>query len=310
MAATKRREPAAPKPGFLATVDPKPVRVPPSAADWVHEIKHDGYRGQAHLQDGRATMFTRAGNDWTQQFAPLPEAVAKLKARDAILDGEVVAVGADGVSDFHALRRLLGVSSPQLRYEVFDLLWLDGQDLRPLPLAERKARLKRLLADAPVPIVYVDHVEGDGRAVLRSACELGLEGIVSKRLDSTYRATESSRYWLKAKCAISETFIVIGFTEDKTTRRIKGLLLGRAGEGGTLTYAGAVENGIGSAVDELERRLRPLTIAKSVVPVPTDARRARWTRPGVLVEVTYPNKTATGRIRHPSFKGFRDDLLP
>lgn len=116
---------------------------PPFGPGWVHEIKHDGYRGQAHLQDGRATMFTRAGNDWTQQFAPLPDAIAKLKARDAILDGEVVAVGADGVSDFHALRRQLGMASPQLRYQVFDLLWLDGEDLRPLPLAQRKARLKR-----------------------------------------------------------------------------------------------------------------------------------------------------------------------
>src|SRR6185436_1567832 len=111
-------------------------------------------------------------------FAPLPEAVAQLVARDAILDGEVVAVGADGVSDFHALRRQLGTASPQLRFQVFDLLWLDGEDLRPLPLAERKARLKRLLADAPAPIVYVDHVEGDGRAVLRNACARRLEGIV------------------------------------------------------------------------------------------------------------------------------------
>lgn len=303
MATPQRR---ATKPGFLETLDPTLVDAPPSGSGWVHEIKWDGYRVQAHLQRRGAQLFTRRGNDWTAKFGALPAAIAELAARDAILDGEVVAVDQNGISDFHALRRELGAAQPQLVYQTIDLLWMDGRDLRPLPLIERKARLQRLIGDAPTSLVaFVGHIVGDGRDVLRMACRLGLEGIVSKRLESPYRRGRS-RDWLKTKCAVSETLIVVGYTEDRDTGRIDGIHLGRAGDGGTIIYAGSVENGLDVA--ELERRLKPLRIARSPLAHPPKNRIA-WTRPAVLVEIAYPNKTAAGRIRHPSFKGFRDDLL-
>jgi bifunctional non-homologous end joining protein LigD len=135
-----------PKPGFLEMVDPTLVDAPPSGGRWGHEIKWDGYRAQAHLKDGRVQIFTRQGHDWTKQFWPVAVALTELKATDAILDGEMVAIGASGVSDFHELRRQLGQTHPKLVYQAFDLLWLDGEDLRPLPLLERKQRLARLLS--------------------------------------------------------------------------------------------------------------------------------------------------------------------
>jgi bifunctional non-homologous end joining protein LigD len=255
--APRRRRATIAKPGFLDYLNPTEVDDAPTGDGWVHEIKWDGYRAQAHLQDGHVQMFTRKGNDWTEKFGPLPAAIAELDARDAILDGEVVATDDKGVSDFHALRRQLGAAHPRLVYQVFDLLWLDGTDLRPLPLGERKARLQKLLDDAPTLLLsYVEPLGGaDGRAVLKAACGLELEGVVSKRLESPYRAGRS-RDWLKVKCEVSETFIVAGFSEDRATGRLDGIYLGRAGAGGALTYAGQVENGIDGP--ELERRLRPL----------------------------------------------------
>jgi bifunctional non-homologous end joining protein LigD len=194
-------------------VDPSLVDAPPAGGRWGHEAKWDGYRAQAHLSRGRCQLFTRKGNDWTKPFGPVAVAVTELPADDAILDGEIVALGKDGLSDFHELRRQLGAREPRLVYQVFDLLWLDGDDLRPLPYAERKARLRALLTGAGPPLELVDWLEVAGRHVLEGACRLGLEGIVSKRLDSPYRAGRSSD-WLKAKCAVSETFAVVGFSRD------------------------------------------------------------------------------------------------
>ena len=138
------------------------VTKPPSGPKWAHEIKWDGYRAQAHLKGKRVQMFTRPGNDWTGKFGPISEALPKLRVDSAILDGEVVTLGKNGVSDFHGLRHQLGTMLPNIVYQVFDLLWLDGEDLRPLPYVERKARLKDILRRAGETIRYVDYVEGDG----------------------------------------------------------------------------------------------------------------------------------------------------
>ena len=253
-------------------------------------------------------MFTRRGIDWTGKFGPISEALPKLRVDSAILDGEVVTLGKNGVSDFHGLRSQLGTMLPDIVFQAFDLLWLDGEDLRPLLYVERKARLKDILRRGGEIIRYVDYVEGDGAAMLKAACAMGLEGIVSKRLDSAYRGGPSHD-WQKTKCEVSETFAVAGYGVDDNGR-IDGILLGRV-DGGTLRYAGAVDRGLGAGdLAELERRLPPLKVARCpLIEKPTGKSGVRWTRPEVLVEVSYPNKSGDGRLRHPSFKGFRDDLI-
>ena len=241
---------------------------PPDGPGWIHEIKFDGYRVQAHLQDGHATVYTRRGLDWTRQFRPIADAVAKLPAKRAVIDGEAVVLGADGVADFHELRREFDGRSTRLHLQAFDLLALDGEDLRPLPLLERKGRLQALLAGAPAVLVYVDHLTGSGARILAHACRMGIEGIISKRADSPYRSGRSTA-WVKTKCQRSDTFVVVGFEVDKDRpRSLAGLHLAWR-RGGKLLYAGSVENGIDDATArDLRKTLDPLVRSRSPLPAP------------------------------------------
>ena len=291
-------------PGFIETCDPSHGS-PPNGDSWAHEVKWDGYRGQAHLKDRKVKLFTRRGNDWSKTFYPVTEALARLKAESAILDGEVVALK-NGLSDFHELRRQIGTVEPEIIYQAFDLMWLDGEDLRPLPYLVRKNRLRTLLAKAGKRVQYVDFFQVEAKTMWNSACKLHLEGIVSKRLDSPYTSGRVHT-WIKAKCQASETFSVVGFTRDDNDR-MDGLLLGREDKGATV-YAGHVEHGI-SVPDfkELIRRLNPLIVPRSPLAGMPKNRKAKWVKPSVLVEVAYPNKSGDGRLRHPRFKGIRDDL--
>lgn len=191
-------------------VQPALVTKAPSGAKWAHEIKWDGHRAQAHLKGNRAQIFTRQRNDWTSKFGPISEALPKLRVDNAIFDGEVVTLGKNGVSDFHGLRHQLGTMLPAIVYQVFDILWLDAEDLRPLAYIDRKALLNSVLRRANETVRYVDQVEGDGAAMLKAACITKLEGIISKRLDSTYRGGPSHD-WQKTKCEVSETLAVAGY---------------------------------------------------------------------------------------------------
>jgi len=293
------------KPDFIATCNPSLVDQAPTGARWAHEIKWDGYRAQAHLDDGNVKVFTRAGNNWSAIFHPVAEGIARLRADSAILDGEIIALKG-GVSDFHELRRQLREVQPAIIYQAFDLLWLDGEDLRPLPLRERKRRLAALIGVGSRHLNNVEHFETDGGHMLTSACRLDLEGIVSKRLDSPYRSGRSND-WLKTKCEVSETLSVIGYGADGRGR-VEALYLAREEEG-ALVYVGTVDRGI-SKVDlaELQQRLPGLVERRPVLAKPPAKAKAKWVRPQVKVEVIYPNKSADGRLRHPSFKGLRDDL--
>lgn len=288
-------------------VDPILVDKPPIGDRWAHEIKWDGWRTQAHLDRGRegrpSTLFTSKGNDWTGRFNAIADAVAALPARTVILDGEAVAIAADGRPDFHAVRS----AASRLVYKVFDLLWHDGEDLRPLPFRDRKSRLQELLGQRPHPVLsYVEALREDGPTVYDGACKLGLEGIVSKRLDSPYRGGRSDS-WLKTRCAVVETLAVVGFSGG---RRIDGLYLARA-RAGELAYAGKVENGLGPvAVKHLEAALRPLVTKSPSIDVDDGRRGATWVTPRVLVEISSPNLGAGGRLRHPKFVRLRDDLSP
>ncbi|MGQ0701755.1 MAG: non-homologous end-joining DNA ligase [Gemmatimonadales bacterium] len=295
----------------LATLVPE---VPPGP-EWLHEIKFDGYRLEGVLRDGRARLLTRRGLDWTGRFPAVAEACATLPARQAVIDGELVALLPDGRSSFQALQQvMMGKKPRRVIYYVFDLLRLDGKDLRSLPLLERKRRLARLLRKRRGPgsrrVRYSAHFTGRGETVLQKACAMGLEGIIAKRRDSPYQS-QRTRTWLKVKCVNRQEFVVLGFTEPKGSRTGLGaLLLGVYTPRGRLEYTGKVGTGMGVALlNQLRRRLEPLTREDSPVPGPVERglKGVTWVDPKLVVEVAFTEWTEDGRLRHPSLVGLRED---
>jgi len=182
--------------GFVEPCIPTLAAKPPSGPDWVHEIKHDGYRLIVRRDGEVVHLFTRRGHEWTDRYPTIAAVAAKLRARSFTMDGEAAVSGPDGVAVFEALHRRRAV--PDAILHAFDLLELNGKDLRPLPLGERKAKLARLLAGSTAGIVFNEHTDAEGAVVFRQACKMGLEGIVSKRVSSPYRSGPS-RDWLKIK---------------------------------------------------------------------------------------------------------------
>jgi bifunctional non-homologous end joining protein LigD len=291
---------------FIEPLHPSEQEKPPTGDDWVHEIKWDGYRVQAHVAGGKATVYTRRGNDWTRQFQSLADAAARLPAEHAVIDGEAGVLGKSGVADFNALRGQLDGRSTRLRLFAFDLLMLNGHDLRERPLLERKAVLQRLLAGGPAELIYVEHLTGDSARILEHACRMGIEGIVSKRAASPYRSGRSTA-WIKTKGERSDTFVVVGFDVQKAGRVHSLHLAWRRGS--TLVYAGSVEIGIGDAMARtLNEVLAPLRRARSPLSEPAKGVKPKWVKPEILVEVSFPNVSETGRLRHPKFRRVRDDL--
>jgi bifunctional non-homologous end joining protein LigD len=286
---------------FIKPLQPRQQERPPSGTDWIHEIKWDGYRVQAHLAGGKVAIFTRQGKDGTRQFQPIAAAIAILRARRAILDGEAAVSGDSGRTDFHALRRHLDGRSAHLRFYAFDL--------REWPLLERKAKLQALLAHAPEILVYVKHMRGDATRILDHACRFGHEGIVSKRATSPYRSGRSD-FWVKTKCERSDIFVVVGFASEPGARRPRVVRLHLAREAGEcLVYAGSVEVGIDDTNGRaLHAHLAPLVQRGSPLSAPVTGVKPKWVRPELRVEVAYPNASDDGHLRHPKFKGLRDDL--
>jgi DNA ligase D-like protein (predicted ligase) len=231
--------------------------------DWLHEIKFDGYRMHARLDTGRVNILTRRGNDWTAKYRTIVEDIAGLPARNAYLDGELCGLLPDGRTAFNLIQNASDTGkSGSLVYFLFDLLFLDGEDLTEMPLIDRKAGLAKLLTGAPPSLRYSDHQVGHGPAFHRLACERDLEGIVSKRINGRYEPDRRS--WLKAKCLNREEFVVVGWSDPEGSRhRIGSLLLGYYTPDRRLIYAGRV--GTGMPVPELERvwrRLQPLAVDK------------------------------------------------
>ena len=308
--AARVSEPGGALPGFLEFCDPTLRNVPPTGAEWLHEIKWDGYRAEVHLQSSRPKVFSRNGLDWTQQFAPIAKAVGRLEAQDAILDGEAVVLGKTGRPDFQALRRELGKpESDKLTYYAFDLLWLDGEDLRKLPLVQRKRRLQELLAGAEPALVYVEPLQGDGPTIYEHACRMGLEGVVSKRANSPYRAGRQES-WIKTKCKKSDTYPIVAFVEKlgAKPRRIASLYVGRW-DGGRLLYAGKVRSGYTDVIArELREKLDSLILRTSPLSEPVKKPKATWVRPEVEAEIQFGGITDDGLLREAVFKGLREDL--
>jgi bifunctional non-homologous end joining protein LigD len=290
------------------------VKAPPGGAGWLHEIKYDGYRIGAALERGEVRLVSRKGNLWTDAFPEIAAACRSLPVDEVLLDGEAAVVATSGRTSFQALQNLFG-GGPRagLVYFAFDLLWLDGSDLRRRPLSERKAALRGLLAGAPAILRATDGFAGDGREVFREACRLGLEGIVSKRADEPYRPGRHGS-WTKAKCLLRQEVVVGGFTEMEGGPGMLGALLAGTWEGDRLVYAGKVGTGWTNELGRaLRRRLEGIEIRECpFTPRPPGwlGKHGRWVEPRLVAEVAFGEWTDDGMLRHPSFQGLRDDRAP
>lgn len=307
-------------PGFVAPQLATLVPGPPPGEEWLHELKFDGYRMLCHLNRGKARFWSRNGKDWTEKFPNLVVAVKAIPAVDAILDGEVVIVDKAGRSSFQRLQQAMGRGDkvPAFVFQVFDLLHLDGYDLRRCPLRQRKAQLENLLKLAKfrgknAPIRYSDHIEGNGAQFFKQACEFGIEGIVSKLADSPYESTRN-RNWLKAKCLKRQEFVIAGYTPSKKAFPGFGSLILGVYDKGKLVYTGRVGTGFSIKQRlELQQKLDRISQASmpfAVKPKDPGLREAHWAKPQLVAEVAFTEWTADGSIRHPSFQGLREDKKP
>ncbi|MER8886603.1 DNA ligase D [Mesorhizobium sp. M0816] len=297
---------------FIEFQSPTLVAKAPEDGEWLHEIKYDGYRTQLIVERARARAFTRRGYDWSHRYKSIVQAAANLPVKSAIIDGEAVVLGETGLPDYQALERELGnPNSPRLIFYAFDLLHLDGRDLRQQPLVERKAALEKLLSDTAPKLIYAEHLKVSGSAMFAQACRMGLEGIVSKRADAPYRSGVQTS-WVKVKCIKSDTFPIVAFVEKlgARPRRIASLYICRR-QDDRLLYAGKVQTGYTlEASQRLRERLNPLIIDKSPLSLPVDKPKATWVRPDVLAEVQFTGVTDRGILREAVFKGLREDLVP
>ncbi|WP_292447076.1 DNA ligase D [Methylibium sp.] len=292
----------------------------PTAGDWFYEIKFDGYRLLTRVKRGVARLFTRNGHDWTSKMPGLADELKKLGLGSAWLDGEIVVFADDGAPDFNALQQAFDKSSTQrIAYFLFDLPYFEGYDLRDAPLQARRALLERLLeGKTGEHLRFSEAFAADAASVLRSACEMHLEGVIAKRTDAPYRSGRSET-WLKLKCHRRQEFVVGGFT-DRTgaSSEVGSLLLGVHDADGKLTAVGSVGTGWDSkAARDLHKRLvklesttAPFDAAGSVGKRRWGRRSAasvRWVQPKLVVEVGFAEWTPADQIRHASFVGVRTD---
>ncbi|WP_262267094.1 MULTISPECIES: non-homologous end-joining DNA ligase [Microvirga] len=287
----------------------------PDTDDWLHEVKFDGYRMLARLDDGRARLITRNDQDWTVKFPELAEEFTRFGRSGTVLDGEIVKLADNGISSFAALQDALSKEqTADLVYVAFDLLFLDGEDLRGLPLEERKRRLSKLLAKAPGTIRVSEHRVGGGKALYKQACQLRLEGIISKRRESVYTGTRSDD-WLKVKCLNTEEFIIIGYTEPQRSRVGFGaLLVGYYTPDGEIRYAGKVGTGYSREfLIDFQKRLGKIEQAKPTATLPKGTymrAKVHWVKPKFLAQVEFTEWTRDRILRHPAFLGLREDKDP
>ncbi len=295
------------------------VDEPPPGEGWVHELKLDGYRILCRIEGGEARLVSRNDKDWTERFTAIASEAPFLPVASALLDGEVVWLAANGRSDFQALQNSLETSTEgtaPIYYVAFDLLHLDGFDLTRVPLLERKRLLRRLLDPAPADVTHIrygDHVEGEGDAVYRHACDLELEGVIAKRADGRYRSGRS-RDWLKVKCIGRQELVIAGWTDPSGSRIGFGsLLLAFYDDDGKLTYAGKVGTGFDHrTLDDLRARLDRLARKTSPLDAGLDRveKGVHWVAPTLVAEIAFTEWTREDALRHPSFQGLREDKAP
>jgi len=285
----------------------------PPEGDWRYELKLDGYRILARVEKGEVRLQTRNGHDWAERLPDICAALRALPLESAWLDGEILVVDEEGRPDFQRLQNAFDVgASDEVRYTLFDLLWLDGEDLRRQPVEQRRAMLAGLLKhNASDRLRYSEDFTDDPRSILDSACRLGLEGLIGKRAGSAYVERRSTD-WIKLKCKRRQEFVILGLTPPKGSRRHFGaLLLGLHDDQGELRYAGKVGTGFDAAtLKRVHDNLRPL--ASKTCPLASPPRGqafqgVTWLRPERLCEVAFAEMTREGLVRHAVFHGLRND---
>jgi bifunctional non-homologous end joining protein LigD len=281
----------------------------PTGNGWIHEIKYDGYRCLVSVAANEVRIFTRTGLDWTDRFAPLAAELADMDLPPALIDGEIVAMGADGNPDFSTLQHVLkGEDSGALHLFAFDLLELDGQNLTALPNVARKEKLGALIGDGTPQVHFADHVVGAGEKLFRAMCDAGQEGIISKQADAPYRGVRTKN-WLKVKCTRRQEFVIVGWTASGASgRALRNILLAQNGQDG-LVYAGKVGTGFNARNSEsLMHSLKARTRKTPALTVPrSDSRGAQWVRPDLVAEIAFAEFTGSNFVRHGSFLGLRED---
>lgn len=304
---------ADPLPAFIAPCLATLTDAPPAGDMWLHEIKLDGYRLQARIHDGKTRLLTRSGIDWTARFSFLAKSLSELPVQSALIEGEAVVLTERGISSFSALVQALEEGrSGDMTFVAFDLLYLDGVDIRGAPLAERKDLLKAVLERAADPerLRFSAHIPGSGAAVLKNACKLGLEGIVSKRADLPYSSGRNGD-WLKSKCIQTDEFVIGGYVVSSVDAKAIGALVLGAFEAGRFVYAGRVGTGFShETARALWKKLQPIKRKASPFAGSLTAAQRRgvvWTGPELVAQIDYRAWTRDGLLRHASFKGLRED---
>ena len=310
------RTPADAMPAFVEPCLATLTATPPEGDLWVHEIKFDGYRMQARLLDGKVQLLTRRGLDWTARFAHVAKALARLKVKSAILDGEIVVEDDHGRSSFVDLVNALKAGeSAGMRLMAFDLLYLEGHDVREAKLLERKALLETLLGSirANSSLRYSQHILGSGRKMLTEVCKLGLEGIISKRTDKPYRSGRRDD-WLKEKCHQTDEFVIGGYVDSTAMKTAIGALVLGYYERGKFIYAGRVGTGFSHrAARELWTVLQPHRTQSSPFSSPLDnvqRKGVTFVKPVLVAQIEYRGWTADSLLRQAAFLALREDVDP
>lgn len=294
----------------LATI----VERPPEGKQWLHEIKFDGYRILCFINNGKVKLMTRSHQDWTKKFDYLVNYIQKLNLKDSILDGEVVVLDKKQHSNFQLLQNAINKNdTKEIIYYIFDLIYYDDNNLSEIPLKKRKELLYKIIPFKQNSCLrYSDHIIGNGEAIYKKSCQLGLEGVISKSVDSAY-TQKRTRNWLKSKCKKRQEFVVGGFTKPKSTRKYFGsLLLEIYTNEGNIKYCGHVGTGFNEETLELIWKMLQKKKASHsfFANKPPDIKNISWTNPEIIAEVEFTEWTREGILRHPSFKGVRTDKSP
>lgn len=288
------------------------VNTAPEGPNWLHEIKFDGYRILTFINNGLIALKSRNNLDWTAKFSPIVKALDMLAIKNIILDGEMVVLDKQGKSDFQLLQNSIkNQEDTCFIYYIFDVLYYDQFNLQLLPLIKRKEILRAILPEHHYSLRYSDYILNDGNEIFQHACEMALEGIISKQIDSIYE-TRRSKSWLKIKCLKRQEFVVGGYTEPQNGRQYFGsLFLGVFNKQGELEYTGNVGTGFTqTSLKEMHEQLQNNVSAQNPFnELPPGFKKAHWLKPNLVVEVEFTEWTNKSHVRHPSFKGLRVDKM-